>query len=85
MFEQKFLAYVLYVTLLEIRENAYNQKDSRLFFLTDMLHNAPFSLLNEESAKSEYEKILETIKHANVSDWLDKRMKEFKNRFPEFS
>jgi hypothetical protein len=85
MFEQKFLAYVLYITLVEIRESAYMQNDSRLYYLTDMLHNAPLSLLNEDSAKSEYNLILETINHLDISDWLNKRMEEFKKRFPEFS
>lgn len=84
MFEKKFLAYILYSTLLEIRENAYNSNDSRLYHLADMLHNVPFSLLDEESAKSEYNKVLETVEQLNVPQWLEQRMEEFKNRFTEF-
>jgi hypothetical protein len=84
MFEKKFLAYVLYVTLLEFRESAYKTNDSRLYHLTDILHNIPFSLLDEKSAKLEYDKMLEAVESLQISDWLEKRMLEFKNRFSEF-
>lgn len=83
MFEKKFLAYVLYVTLLEIRESAYTENNSRLYHLADMLHNTPFSLLNDELAKEEYDKILQAVETLNISDWLNKRMKEFRERFPD--
>ncbi len=84
MFETKFLAYILYVTLLEIRDKAYEENDSRAYHLADILHNVPFSLLDEDLAKTEYKKILEAVQSLNVSEWLEKRMIEFKNRFPEF-
>ena len=84
MFEKKFLAYILYITLLEIRETAYEKEDSRLFHLSDILHNIPLSLLEEESAKLEYKNILESVQKLKISDWLEKRMDEFKDRFPEF-
>ncbi len=83
MFEKRFLAYVLYVTLLEIRESAYAEKNSKLYHLADMLHNTPFSLLNDELAKEEYEKILQTVEELKIFDWLNNRMKEFKDRFPD--
>ena len=83
MFEKKFLAYVLYVTLLEIRESAYTENNSRLYHLADMLHNTPFSLLNDELAEEEYDKILQAVETLNLSDWLNKRMKEFRERFPD--
>ncbi len=41
MFEKKFLAYILYTTLLEIREKAYEANDSRTYHLADILHNIP--------------------------------------------
>lgn len=84
MFEKKFLAYVLYVTLLEIRDNAYTENNSRLYHLADMLHNAPFSLLDDESAKDEYETVLRTVESLKIYDWLNNRMKEFKDRFPDY-
>lgn len=84
MFESKFLAYILYVTLVEMREIAYKANDSRSYYLTDMLHNVPFSLLDENAAKEEYLRILEAVQAMNVQGWLDARMDEFKKRFPEF-
>ena len=84
MFETKFLAYILYVTLLEIRETAYKANDSRTYHLADMLHNVPFGLLDEGSAKIEYKRILDTIESLNVPEWLENRLTEFKERFPEF-
>lgn len=83
MFETKFLAYILYTTLIEIRESAYKANDSRIYHLTDMLHNIPLSLLKEDSAKLEYNKILEAVESLNIPEWLDNRMAEFKDRFPE--
>lgn len=84
MFEKRFLAYILYITLLEIREAAYAENNSRLYHLADMLHNAPLSLLNDQSAKEEYEKVLQTVEELNIADWLSNRMKEFKERFPDY-
>jgi hypothetical protein len=83
MFEKKFLAYVLYVTLLEIREKAYAENNSRLYHLSDMLHNIPFSLLNDKLAQEEYEKLLQTVEELKIFDWLNNRKKEFEERFPE--
>ena len=82
MMEQKFLAYVLYVILLEIREKAYETNDTRLYHLADMLHNVPFSLLDKESAKLEYSKLLESVESLKIPDWLESRLNEFNNNFP---
>lgn len=84
MFEKNFLAYVLYITLVEIREAAHAENNSRLYHLADMLHNVPMSLLDDELAKEEYKKVLATVETLNIFDWLDNRMKEFKNRFPDY-
>lgn len=82
MSEKKFLAYILYAFLLEIREKSYTENNSRLFHLSDMLHNVPFSLLNEEDAREEYSTILESVNTLGISEWLDNRKKEFNSRFP---
>ncbi len=84
MLEKNFLAYVLYATLLEVRESAYADKNSRLYHLANMLHNTPFSLLNDEQAREEFTKMLQTVEELKIFDWLNNRMKEFKERFPEF-
>lgn len=83
MVKKEFLAYVLYATLLEIRDSAYNENNSRIYHLTDMLHNVPFSLLNDEQIHEEYERILQTVETLKISDWLNSRIKEFRERFPD--
>lgn len=85
MYEKKFLAYILYITLLEIREKSYAEENSRLYYLIDMLHNVPFSLLNDEDTKMEYIKILDTVEALGIYDWLNNRRKEFSERFPAIS
>jgi hypothetical protein len=85
MFERKFLAYILYATLLEIREEAYGRNDSRLYHLSDLLHNVPYSLLDDNSAEVEYKKLLESVEFLNIPDWLEKRMIEFKANFPDLA
>jgi hypothetical protein len=82
MFEKKFLAYVLYATLLEIRENALTEKNWRVYHLTDILHNVPGSLLDGEEAKKEYKRLLEAVENLKIDDWLNKRTQEFNERFP---
>lgn len=83
MFEKNFLAYVLYITLVEIREAAHAENNSKLYHLADILHNVPMSLLDNELAKDEYQRMLATVEALNISDWFDTRMKEFKSRFPD--
>lgn len=84
MFEQKFLAYVLYITLVEIRNEAYEKGNNRLFWLADLLHNVPFSMLNEDLAKEQYSNLLESVKHLKIDEWLQAREKEFYDRHPEY-
>lgn len=82
--EQKFLQYLLYITLVEIRERAYDQKDSRTFWLYNLLHNTPFSITSEEKAKEAYYEILEEVKTLEIEKWLQARQEEFQSRFPEY-
>lgn len=84
MFEKRFLAYILYITLLEIREEARDKNNSRMYHLADLLHNIPFSLLEENSAKDEYNNFLKAVESLKIDNWLEIREKEFYSRFPEF-
>lgn len=81
MKERLFLAYILYISLVEIREKAYSDKDSRLYHLADLLHNIPFSLLSESSSKEEYSRLLDAVEFLNLTDWLKAREEEFKKRY----
>lgn len=82
--EQKFLLYVLYITLVEIREQALEKNDKKLFWLCDMLHNIPFALTSEGATKDAYNHLLESVKHLGIENWLECRRKEFYQRFPEY-
>lgn len=84
MFEKKFLAHVLSITLLEIRIQAYEMGDKRLYWLSDLLHNVPFSLLDDELAKKRYEELIENVNSLKIDDWLEKRREEFYQRYPEY-
>jgi hypothetical protein len=81
VFERKFLAYLLYSTLLEFRDAAYKSNDSRVYHLADMLHNVPFSILDDESAKLEYDNLLKQVDQLKVPEWLENRIIEFRNQF----
>jgi hypothetical protein len=82
--EKDFLIYLLYITLIEIRERSHEQKDNRTFWLCDMLHNVPAALKSDEDCKEAYKNILDTVKHLGVESWLDTRKNEFYNLFPEY-
>lgn len=84
MFEKKFLAHVLYITLLEIRVQAYETGDKRLNWLSDLLHNVPFSLLDDERSKEQYKELIENVNSLKIDDWLEKRREEFYQRYPEY-
>jgi len=70
MFEQKILAYILYKVLLEVRSHAYENGDKRTFSITQMVHNLPLSLLDEQSAKEAYKELLNSVEYNNAQDWL---------------
>jgi len=44
--ERKFLLYLLYIALIDIRERAYEQNDKTTFGLCDLLHNVPLYLIS---------------------------------------
>lgn len=84
MFEKKFLAYLLYITLIEIREQSHEKGDNRLYWLSDLLHNVPFSLLDDNLSKEQYEEIIKRVDALKIDNWLETRKKEFYQRYPEY-
>ena len=83
--EQKFLLYVLYITLVEIREQAYEKNDKWQYWICDMLHNVPLALTSEDKTIEAYNKVLESVKHLGIESWLENRQKEFHSQFPEYT
>lgn len=83
--EKQFLLYLLYITLIEIRERSYEQNDKRTFWLCDMLHNVPLSLSSEEATQESYEHLIEKVRALGLDTWLEAREKEFYDRYPQYS
>ena len=82
--EKDFLIYLLYITLIEIRERSYEQKDNRTFWLCDLLHNVPAALKSDEGCKEAYNNLIQNVKELEVESWLETRKNEFYGRFPEY-
>ena len=83
--QKEFLIYLLYITLVEIRERSYTNKDERTFWLCDLLHNVPAALKSEEQSIAAFNKILDDVEALNIKTWLDTRMSEFYQEFPEYA
>lgn len=83
--EKDFLIYILYITLVEIREHSMEQNDKRIFWLCDLLHNIPFALKSEEETQAAYRTLLTDVKELGVDQWLEARKGEFLSRFPEYN
>ena len=82
--EKHFLQYLLYITLVEFRADAYEAGNKRQFWLADLLHNIPLKLNSVDDVHETYLNLLENVKSLGLDDWLNARMKEFYSRHPEF-
>jgi hypothetical protein len=82
--EKQFLLYLLYITLIEIRERSYEQNDKRTYWLCDLLHNAPLSLSSEDGTQEAYVHIIEKVRALGLDTWLEAREKEFYDRYPQY-
>ena len=82
--EKKFLLYLLYITLIEIRERSYEVNDKRTFWLCDLMHNTPMALQTEEATKEAYSEIIEKVRALGIEEWLENRKKEFVEQNPQY-
>jgi hypothetical protein len=82
--EKKFLLYLLYITLVEIRERSYEKNDERTYWLCDLLHNIPLQLNSDEDINDAYERLSDKVDHLGIQDWLKARKQEFYERYPEY-
>lgn len=68
---------LFYMAIVEIREEAYNIKNPKIFHLADLFHNVPLRL--EHADEQEYTELLnrvkEDAKEKNCQQWLDNAMK----------
>lgn len=83
--EKQFLLYLLYITLVEMRERSYEQNDKRSFWLCDLLHNVPLALPSEESTQEAFKDLIEKVHTLGIDEWLQTRKKEFIERYPHFA
>lgn len=82
--ERKFLLYLLYSALIDIRARSYENDDRTSFWLCDLLHNVPLSLSSDQDVEHAYAALIEKVEFLGVKDWLDSRREEFLERFPEY-
>lgn len=82
--EKQFLLYLLYITLIEIREHSYEQNDKKTYWLSDLLHNVPLALSSEDGTQEAYKDVIEKVQALGIDNWLETRKKEFIERYPQF-
>jgi len=84
MFEQKFLAYLLFQTLVEFRAQGIETDDKPLYWISHLLHNVPYSLLNENASKESYRHLEANIRTFKFDKWLENHKTGFFMSFPEY-
>ena len=82
--EKKFLHYLLYAALIDLRYRANENNDKASFWLCDLLHNIPLNLNTDEDIERAYIRLCEKIEFGGKQDWLNIRKEEFYNRYPEY-
>ena len=82
--EKKFLYYLLYIVLVDIRERSLESGDKASYWLSNLLHNVPLALAEGADGTDAYHTICERVEHDGMDKWLEQRWKEFYDRYPEF-
>jgi hypothetical protein len=78
--EKKFLLYLLYMTLVELREYAYENNDKKTFWMCDLLHNVPMSLETEHDTANAYKELQEKVASLGMEKWFENRTNEFRSK-----
>lgn len=82
--KKKFLLYIIHVSILDIRERSYQNKDNITFGLCNLIHNIPSSLFSEDDESKAFSDFVEKIQNLDMQEWLEKREEEFYDWFPEY-
>jgi hypothetical protein len=83
--EKKFLCYLLYAALIDIRERGLENGDSVSYWLANLVHNAPLVLAEGDNGlKGALTQIVDRVEHDHMGKWLENRKQEFLERYPEF-
>jgi len=74
---KRLLFKVLYQVLIEIREEAYLIDNKKIHKLSDLTHNLPLGLLNEENESEELMKKLKLqAKSLGLEKWLEGSLRQ---------
>lgn len=66
-----YLYQLLYSALIQIREDAYQKKNKKVFWISNLLHNLPSQLMqNDADYKKILNQIVEDAEHYKMGEWL---------------
>ena len=82
--EKKFILYILYLTLIELRHENSENGNRRLYLIADILHNVPLTLIEDGEILGAYNNIVENAKAFEMEKWLSQMKQQFYNAFPEY-
>jgi len=70
-----YLYHLLFSSLLQIREDANENQNKKVFWISHLLHNLPIQLLDENCNHKELlEKIIEDARFNKMGDWIEKEI-----------
>ena len=75
---REYLYKLLYSALIQIREDAYENKNKKVFWISDLLHNLPLKLLKDDI---NYEEIFNNLRkdaeHNKIDQWFENEINFF--------
>ena len=75
MEDKEKLLRIIHLAFLEIREEAHEIENKKIFFISNLLHNLPLLLKNENA---NYKELLESLRkdvaHYNMERWLEDKI-----------
>ena len=81
--EKRFICYLLFPALIEIREHAYETGDKKSFWLFNLTHNAPLVLAEcADRLEDILAQIVDRVEHDHMENWLNARKREFLDCYP---
>jgi hypothetical protein len=80
MTKREIIYRLLYLALIEIRTEAYDIKNSKIFHLSDLLHNIPLKLERVLQGEGSYDEVMDWIQtraqEKSCEQWLEKAVKD---------
>jgi hypothetical protein len=79
--EREYLYKLMYSAFVQMREEAYERKDKKVYRICDLLHNVPLKLLktdNKEGYKEMYQELINYVKSYGMEPWLNYEIEQIK-------